>query len=90
MSVNLKLAADVHHWLMTEGRAGRSRVGLDATVERFIKKWPRVGAETLQYVSSMLAAQLHARTALPSQILKSVRKAIADEPVAPRRWWRFG
>ena len=89
MSVNLKLAADVHDWLMTEGRAG-SREGLDVSVERFIKKWPRVGAETLQYVSSMLAAQLHARTALPSQILKSVRKAIADEPVAPRRWWRFG
>ncbi len=90
MRVNLKLAREIHDWLMNEGRPGRSREDLDTTVQRFLKRWPRVRPDTLQYVSSMLAAQLHARTAKPAQIMKGVRKAISDNPALPRRWWQIG
>jgi hypothetical protein len=90
MSVNLKLAGEMHDWVMTQGRRCDSPEDVDMAVERFLRRWPRVKSDTLQYVSSMLRAQLHARTTKPAEIMKGVRKRITDTPVVRRRWWEIG
>jgi hypothetical protein len=90
MSVDLKSATEMHDWVMTEGRQCDSREELDMAVERFLTRWPRARTETLQYVSSMLRAQLHARTAKPAEIMKGVHKRFTDNPVVRPRWWKRG
>jgi hypothetical protein len=90
LSVNVRLAADIHDWLMVEGRTCDSREDLETASDRFLKRWPGVKTAVLEYVSEMLSAQLHVRTIKPAVILKGVRKRI-DEGSAPRRrWWQTG
>ena len=90
MRLNPKRAADVHDWLMVEGRKCHSGEDLESAVGRFLKRWPRVKPDVLQYVSEMLSAQLHVRTVKPAAILKRVRERIADGLAVRRRWWQVG
>ena len=86
MKLNPRFAADVHDWLMVEGRKSHSGEDLESAVDRFLKRWPRVKPDVLQYVSEMFSAELHVRTVKPAAILRAVRERIGDAP--RRRWWR--
>ena len=90
MSVDVRTAGDIHDWLMVERRTYDSGERLETTVDRFLKRWPRVTKDVLDYVSEMLSAQLHARTVKPAAILKGVRQRIDESPAPQRRWWRTG
>jgi hypothetical protein len=91
MSLNLKLAHRVHDWLIQEGRECHSQHDVDAAVERFLERWPRLKPVMFQYVSEMLFAQLHPRTFYPLEILKRARERTAtDDPSHRRRWWPTG
>jgi hypothetical protein len=90
MSFNPKLATEVHHWLVAEGRGCHSQADLDSAVDRFLVRWPRIKSDVLQYVSRMLSAELHPRTFKPSRILEGVRGRMADSPPLRRRWWQLG
>jgi hypothetical protein len=90
MSLNRKLANQVHDWLIAEGEECRTQDDLDTAADRFLKKWPRVKSEVLQYVSEMLTAQLHPRTYRPSRIIDSVGKRMVHSPPLRRRWWQIG
>lgn len=90
MSVDVRTARDIHDWLMVERRTYDSREGLETTVDRFLKRWPRVKKDVLEYVSEMLSAQLHPRTVKPAAVLKAVRTRIDDNPPPRRSWWRAG
>jgi hypothetical protein len=89
MRVNLKLAADIHDWLMVEGRKCYSGEDLESAINRFLRRWPRVKADVLQYVSGMLSAQLHVKTIKPAAILKGVRERITAAPAPRRPWWHI-
>ena len=90
MRLNADLAADVHDWVMVEGRKCHSGEDLESAVDRFLERWARVKPNVLQYVSEMLSAQLHVRTVKPAAILKGVRERIADGRAVRRRWWQIG
>ena len=86
MRLDPRFAADVHGWLMLEGRKTHSGEDLESAVDRFLKRWPRVKPDVLQYVSEMLSAELHVRTVNPAAILRAVRERIDGAP--RHRWWR--
>jgi hypothetical protein len=90
MRVNRKLANQVHDWLIAEGEGCRTQDDLDTAADRFLKKWPRVKSEVLQYVSEMFTAQLHPRTYRPSRIIDGVGKRMVQSPPLRRRWWQIG
>ena len=90
MSVDVRMAGDIHDWLMVERRTWYSGEDLEGSVDRFLKRWPRVKTGVLEYVSEMLSAQLHARTLKPAAILKAVRKRIDENPAPRRHWWPLG
>ena len=90
MSLDRKLANQVHDWLMAEGERCHSKDDLNTAAERFLKRWPGVKSDVLQYVSEMLAAQLHPRTFRPSRILDGVGKRMVLSPPRRRRWWQLG
>ena len=87
MSVDVRMAGDIHDWLMVERRTYDSREALETTVDRFLKRWPRVKTDLLEYVSEMLSAQLHPRTVKPAAILKAVQTRVDGKPAPRRRWW---
>jgi hypothetical protein len=88
--VNLKLADPVHDWLIDEGKTCHSHEDVDRAAARFMKRWPGIQPEVLEYVSTMLRAQLHPRTFRPSQIIDGVGKRMALRPHLPHRWWQPG
>lgn len=88
MSLDTRLAGQVHYWLIAEGRRCRSESDLDGAYDRFLERWPRVQPDTLRYVSQMLIAELHARTFWPRQILDRIRDRINRNPHLRRRWWQ--
>jgi hypothetical protein len=90
MTLNTRLAGQVHHWLIAEGRKCRSESDLDGACERFLERWPRVQPDVLQYVSQMLIAELHVRTFRSSQILDRIGDRITHSPHLRRRWWQIG
>jgi hypothetical protein len=90
VSVNVRMAGDIHDWLMVERRTYDSRDDLETAVDRFLERWPRVKNDVLQYVSEMLSAQLHPRTVNPAAIVNAARKRIDEGPARKRRWWRVG
>jgi hypothetical protein len=90
VSVDVRTAGDIHDWLMVERRTYDSPADLETTVDRFLKRWPRVKKDVLEYVSEMLSAQLHPRTVKPTVILKGVRKRIDEGRAPQRRWWPIG
>jgi hypothetical protein len=90
MTLDTRLADQVHYWLIAEGRKCRSESDLDGAYNRFLERWPRVQPDVLQYVSQMLNAELRVRTFWPSQILDRVRNRIIDDPHIRRRWWQIG
>jgi hypothetical protein len=86
--LNLKLANQVHDWLIQEGKECHSQQDVDPAADRFLERWPRFKSDVLQYVSEMLLAQLHPRTLYPLRILKRVGERIAhSDPAHRRRWW---
>jgi hypothetical protein len=90
MSLDTRLAGQVHYWLIAEGRKCRSESDLDGAHNRFLERWPRVQPDILQYVSQMFIAELHVRTFWSSQILDRIRDRITHNPHLRRRWWQIG
>jgi hypothetical protein len=90
MTLNTKLAAQLHNWLVTEGQECPSEKDLDSAADRFLERWPRVKPQVLQYVTEMPSVQLHVRTIKPSQILDRVGNRIARISTVRRRWWQIG
>lgn len=90
MTPNTRLAGQVHHWLIAEGKDCESDTDLRAASDRFLERWPRVRPEVLLYVSQMLIAELHVRTFRASQILDRARSRSMHEPHLLRRRSHIG
>ena len=80
MTPNIRLAEQVHNWLIVEGRECDAESDLDVASDHFIERWPRVPPKVLLYVSQMLVGELHMRTFWSSKILDRVRNRIVREP----------
>jgi len=90
MTPNTRLAGQIHHWLIAEGRKCRSESDLDGACDRFLERWPRVQPDVLRYVSQMLIAELQVRTFRPSQVLDRIQDRIVRGSHPRRRWWQMG
>ena len=90
MSLNTRLAGQVHHWLIAEGDKCHAESDLNSACDRFLERWPRVRPKVLLYVSQMLSAELHVRTHKASQILQCARNRSSHERDHRRGGWLGG